>query len=101
MLAVQIALLTFGPQASLVSVLNVFNFSIQDSTSSLCVIPLTPLEHLTAGIFTPLICVLELFLIFGVHALAWLWAQKNDKPEFLVKRLRGQKMKKSPCNSAR
>jgi hypothetical protein len=62
-------LLFFGPTASLVSFLAVFNFSIQDSTGSLCLFPVSPVGQLVLRVTMPFVCITLLFIVAAAHGL--------------------------------
>src|SRR6185312_16213979 len=70
--------LLFFNSDSLVSFLNIFNFSIHQSTP-LCLFSVTPVQELLLGIIVPAISLLELIVIFGVHWLLWLLAHRDAR----------------------
>lgn len=57
------------PTASLVSFLAVFNFSIQDSTGSLCLFPVSPVGQLVLRVTMPFVCIALLFIVAAAHGL--------------------------------
>ena len=93
-----------------------FNLTITDSSGSICVIPLSPLEHLvrlfsgelfaqfaialeqTSGIVTPALSALALLVIFCGHGAVWIFSQRYSQPLWITQRYKGKKFKKSPCS---